>query len=223
MWVFPFPPPQIIHCFYPLVLTLDHSLCGQSLNDNRYDKDPMLNACGVSIDKRMTKLTGRVLNCPVVTIYLLFCFLSSSIYTNLLVKIFTFKLLKLPQLKVGNTEDCIPRNGRWNFVHKVATCPLVLSTIALSESSFLYLQTLLQPCELLNDQWAIVNFSGRCDLRHLSRELIKCARNRGSVGSIIHLACLEWVQLIINLSHYVFGFRRTSRKHLCFLKRTGNG
>ncbi|THU48237.1 hypothetical protein C4D60_Mb09t24110 [Musa balbisiana] len=101
-------------------------LIADSLNDNRYDKDPMLNACGVSIDKRMTKLTGRVLNCPV--------------------------------LKVGNTEDCIPRNGRWNFVHK----------------------TLLQPCELLNDQWAIVNFSGRCDLRHLSRELIKCARNRGS-------------------------------------------
>lgn len=117
-----FPSPQIIHCFYPLVLTLDHSLCGQSLNDNRYDKDPLLNACGVSIDKRMTKLTGRVLNCPVVTIYLLFCFLPSSIYTNLLVKIFTFKLLKLPQLKAGNMEDCIPRNGRWNFVHKVASC-----------------------------------------------------------------------------------------------------
>ncbi|CAL9761195.1 unnamed protein product [Musa acuminata subsp. burmannicoides] len=101
-------------------------LIADSLNDNRYDKDPLLNACGVSIDKRMTKLTGRVLNCPVLT--------------------------------VGDMEDCIPRNGQWNFVHK----------------------TLLEPCELLHDQWAIVNFSGRCDLRHLSRELIKCARNRGS-------------------------------------------
>ncbi|KAJ8459913.1 hypothetical protein OPV22_032839 [Ensete ventricosum] len=97
-----------------------------AVNDNRYDKDPMLNACGVSIDTRMTTLTGRVLNCPL--------------------------------LKVGNMEDCVPRNGRWNFNQK----------------------TLLQPCELLHNQWAIVNFSGHCDLSHLSRELIKCARNRGS-------------------------------------------
>ncbi|URE28760.1 DUF1785 domain containing protein [Musa troglodytarum] len=101
-------------------------LIADSLNDNRYENDPMLNACGVSIDKRMTKLTGRVLNCPL--------------------------------LKVGNMEDCIPRNGRWNFVQK----------------------TLLQPCELLHDEWAIVNFSSRCDLSHLSRELTKCARNKGS-------------------------------------------
>ncbi|RWW72269.1 hypothetical protein BHE74_00019930 [Ensete ventricosum] len=32
--------------------------------------------------------------------------------------------------------------------------------------------------------WAIVNFSARCDLSYLSRELINCGRNKGIVGNI---------------------------------------
>lgn len=38
-----------------------------------------------------------------VTINLLFSFITSS----------------LLQLKIGNSEDCVPRNGRWNYNNKV--------------------------------------------------------------------------------------------------------
>ncbi|XP_019159475.1 PREDICTED: protein argonaute 16 [Ipomoea nil] len=88
-----------------------------------YDDDPLLAACGISTEKQLMQVEGRVLDAP--------------------------------KLKVGNGEDCIPRNGRWNFNNK----------------------QVLKPSRI--ERWAVVNFSARCDTSHLSRELISCARNKG--------------------------------------------
>ncbi|XP_073002838.1 protein argonaute 16-like [Typha latifolia] len=65
------------------------------------------------------------------------------------------RVLTAPTLKVGNKEDCFPRNGRWNFNNKRLWAPIKI------------------------EKWAIVNFSARCDMSHLSRELINCGRNKG--------------------------------------------
>ncbi|KAJ4830357.1 Protein argonaute 16 [Turnera subulata] len=89
----------------------------------RYDDDPVLSSCGISIGRQLMQVDGRV--------------------------------LETPKLKVGNSEDCIPRNGRWNFNNK----------------------TLLQPIHI--NRWAVVNFSARCDTSHISRELINCGRKKG--------------------------------------------
>lgn len=88
-----------------------------------YDQDPLLQACGIRIEKQLTQVDGRV--------------------------------LEAPKLKIGNNEDCIPRNGRWNFNNK----------------------KLLNPTKV--ERWAVVNFSARCDTSYLSRELINCGRNKG--------------------------------------------
>ncbi|KAK4397822.1 protein argonaute 16 [Sesamum angolense] len=58
-----------------------------AVSNYRYDEDPLLVACGISIEKQLTQIDGRVLDAP--------------------------------KLKVGNSEDCIPRNGRWNFNNKL--------------------------------------------------------------------------------------------------------
>ncbi|OAY67541.1 Protein argonaute 16, partial [Ananas comosus] len=65
------------------------------------------------------------------------------------------RVLLPPTLIVGNKEDCMPRNGRWNFNNKRLWAPTKI------------------------ERWAIVNFSARCDMSHLSRELINCGRNKG--------------------------------------------
>ncbi|KAL6535929.1 Protein argonaute 16 [Orobanche hederae] len=96
-----------------------------AVGNYRYDEDPLLVACGISIEKQLTQIDGRV--------------------------------LEPPKLKVGNNEDCVPRNGRWNFNNK----------------------KLLNPSRI--DCWALVNFSARCDTSHLSRELINCGRNKGII------------------------------------------
>ncbi|KAL8088025.1 hypothetical protein AgCh_037970 [Apium graveolens] len=96
-----------------------------SMLNYRYDEDPLLAACGISIEKQLTKFDGRV--------------------------------LEAPKLKVGRNEDCIPRNGRWNFNNK----------------------RLLNPIKI--ERWAVVNFSSRCDTSQLSRELINCGRGKGII------------------------------------------
>ncbi|GFS38718.1 argonaute family protein [Actinidia rufa] len=88
-----------------------------------YDDDPLLAASGISIEKKLTQVDGRV--------------------------------LEAPKLKFGNNEDFLPRNGRWNFNNKQFLTPIRI------------------------ERWAVVNFSGRCDTSHLSRELINCGRNKG--------------------------------------------
>ncbi|XP_015873346.2 protein argonaute 4 [Ziziphus jujuba] len=65
------------------------------------------------------------------------------------------RVLAAPRLKVGNGEDFFPRNGRWNFNNK----------------------KLVQPTRI--EKWAVVNFSARCDVRGLVRDLIKCGEMKG--------------------------------------------
>ncbi|KAL6979305.1 Protein argonaute-4 [Sarracenia purpurea var. burkii] len=65
------------------------------------------------------------------------------------------RVLPAPRLKVGNGEDFFPRNGRWNFNNK----------------------KLVDPTKI--ERWAVVNFSARCDIRGLVRDLIKCGDMKG--------------------------------------------
>ncbi|KAJ1289157.1 hypothetical protein BS78_02G142900 [Paspalum vaginatum] len=65
------------------------------------------------------------------------------------------RVLSAPTLVVGNSENCIPNRGRWNYNNK----------------------RLLDPVKI--ERWAIVNFSARCDMSRISRELINCGRSKG--------------------------------------------
>ncbi|KAL2230587.1 UNVERIFIED_CONTAM: Protein argonaute 4A [Sesamum indicum] len=65
------------------------------------------------------------------------------------------RVLAPPKLRVGNEEDFVPRNGRWNFNNK----------------------RLVEPIKL--ERWAVVNFSARCDIRNLCRDLARCGQMKG--------------------------------------------
>ncbi|KAG1327683.1 Protein argonaute 4B [Cocos nucifera] len=95
----------------------------EALKYNNYDADPMLRACGISINTHFTPVDGRV--------------------------------LPAPKLKVGNGDIFLPMKGRWNFNNK----------------------KLIEPTTV--DRWAVVNFSARCDIRNLIRDLIKCGSMKG--------------------------------------------
>ncbi|KAF5751651.1 hypothetical protein HS088_TW02G00667 [Tripterygium wilfordii] len=93
------------------------------LRTSKYDTEPMLRSCGISISTSFNQVEGRV--------------------------------LPAPRLRFGNGEDFSPRNGRWNFNNK----------------------KLVEPTKI--ERWAIVNFSARCDVRGLVRDLTKCAEMKG--------------------------------------------
>ncbi|KAJ8747027.1 hypothetical protein K2173_013358 [Erythroxylum novogranatense] len=59
------------------------------------------------------------------------------------------RVLSAPKLKVGNGDDVIPRNRRWNFNSK----------------------RYFEPVKI--EDWAVVNFSARCDIRSLCRDLAR--------------------------------------------------
>jgi eukaryotic translation initiation factor 2C len=65
------------------------------------------------------------------------------------------RVLNAPKLKAGNGEEFFARNGRWNFNNK----------------------KLVEPSKI--DKWLVVNFSARCDVRGLVRDLIKCGAMKG--------------------------------------------
>ncbi|CAO2184938.1 unnamed protein product [Urochloa humidicola] len=65
------------------------------------------------------------------------------------------RVLQAPKLKAGNGEDIFTRNGRWNFNNK----------------------RLIRASSV--DKWAVVNFSARCNVRDLVRDLIKCGGMKG--------------------------------------------
>ncbi|PRQ52666.1 putative post-transcriptional gene silencing PAZ-Argonaute family [Rosa chinensis] len=89
-----------------------------------YNDDPVLAACGISIEKQLTQIEGRV--------------------------------LEAPKLKVGNSSDCMPSDGRWNFNGK----------------------TFLNPKHI--DKWIVVNFSlENCDTSRISRQLYDIGRKKG--------------------------------------------
>lgn len=91
----------------------------------------------------------------------------------------------LLQLRVGNGEDFLPRNGRWNFNNKVLSYSfffLKFNQIQYSWSHNITImcQKLVQPVDIV--RWAIVNFSARCDSRYLIQGLKKCATMKGIVS-----------------------------------------
>ncbi|KAL8246612.1 hypothetical protein R6Q59_007828 [Mikania micrantha] len=65
------------------------------------------------------------------------------------------RVLDPPKLKFGNGGDLIPRGGRWNFNNK----------------------TFVEPAKITC--WAIVNFSTRCDIKNLRKDLLRCSRAKG--------------------------------------------
>ncbi|ESQ42138.1 hypothetical protein EUTSA_v10012624mg [Eutrema salsugineum] len=65
------------------------------------------------------------------------------------------RVLPAPKLKVGNGEDFLPRNGRWNFNNKKLVEPVTVT------------------------RWAVVNFSARCDTNRLIPDLIRCGKMKG--------------------------------------------
>ncbi|KAL8193873.1 hypothetical protein R6Q57_026115 [Mikania cordata] len=64
------------------------------------------------------------------------------------------RILDPPKLKFGNGGDLIPHGGRWNFNNKMFVEPA-------------------KTC------WAIVNFSTRCDINNLRKDLLRCSRAKG--------------------------------------------
>ncbi|KAI3448748.1 hypothetical protein Pfo_005413 [Paulownia fortunei] len=65
------------------------------------------------------------------------------------------RILAAPKLRVGNGEDFVPRNGRWNFNSKRLVEPITL------------------------ERWAVVNFSARCDMKKMCNDLIRCGQMKG--------------------------------------------
>ncbi|EXC25516.1 Protein argonaute 16 [Morus notabilis] len=94
-----------------------------AVRNYRYDKDPLLAECGISIEKQFTQFDGRI--------------------------------LESPKLKFGNDGEFAPNNGKWNFNNKTVLDPRHIS------------------------RWVVVNFSARCDLSQISRDLISCGRKKG--------------------------------------------
>ena len=56
------------------------------------------------------------------------------------------------------------------------------------------------------ERWAVVNFSGRCDTSHLSRELINCGRNKGIVGHPIFCCSHGYYCFVIYLHQKINWF-----------------
>ncbi|RDY14406.1 Protein argonaute 4, partial [Mucuna pruriens] len=65
------------------------------------------------------------------------------------------RVLPAPRLKFGNGEDINPRNGRWNVSNK----------------------KFMEPSKV--ERWAVANFSARCDVRGLVRDLIRIGDMKG--------------------------------------------
>ncbi|KAJ3669410.1 hypothetical protein LUZ60_011360 [Juncus effusus] len=68
---------------------------------------------------------------------------------------FDGRVLNAPTLICGNGAESFPNRGRWNFNNKKLNNPMKI------------------------EKWAICNFSARCDMSHISREIINCGRNKG--------------------------------------------
>ncbi|MCD7472923.1 Protein argonaute-4 [Datura stramonium] len=65
------------------------------------------------------------------------------------------RVLPAPKLKAGNGDDLFSRNGRWNFNNK----------------------RFFDPAKV--ERWAVVNFSARCDVRGLVRDLTRIGEMKG--------------------------------------------
>jgi eukaryotic translation initiation factor 2C len=81
------------------------------------------------------------------------------------------RVLTAPKLKLGNGEELMPRNGRWN----------------LARFKF------IEPVSIKD--WAVVNFSARCDARAIVKDLVRCAESKGIQMTMPMDLCEESPQL----------------------------
>ena len=90
----------------------------QAVKSNMYDDDPILSSCGIEIEKQITRVDARVLSAPTVSLFCLFFHYHTFIYESCFLIVWIGYAI---QLVVGNSEDCIPNRGRWNYNNKVGT------------------------------------------------------------------------------------------------------
>lgn len=83
-----------------------------------YDNDTILSSCGIEIAKQLTHVDARVLSAPTVSLSFLFFHYGIFICKSCFIIVWFGYAI---QLVVGNSEDCIPKRGRWNYNNKVVT------------------------------------------------------------------------------------------------------
>lgn len=83
------------------------------------------------------------------------------------------------QLKLGNGEHIIPRNGWWNIKDKVIDITYDAFVFLSCYKCFYVVQKFLEPKKLEN--WVLVNFSTSCDVRKMFEELPKISSAKGMV------------------------------------------
>ncbi|KAA8516309.1 hypothetical protein F0562_016602 [Nyssa sinensis] len=88
------------------------------------------------------------------------------------------RVLTAPRLKAGNGEDVIPRNGRWSFNNKVLCILYSVFNLKVSCSNLnSVVQKFVEPTKI--GDWVVVNFSARCDVFNLCRDLAKIGETKG--------------------------------------------
>lgn len=171
----------------------------QAFITSRYNDDQMLRSSGISISSEFTQVEGRVLPAPRVNI----CSLAMLVDFSFIIsesgwfEVFFFLLFLLIlllftdtslQLTTGNGEEFLPRNGRWNFNNKVLLffCNFILLVLIFYTCylTFLFncLQKFVDPVKIEN--WAVVNFSARCDILRLVKDLRKIGEAKGLVSML---------------------------------------
>lgn len=63
-----------------------------------------------------------------------------------------------------------------------STFQLNICNICIHKKVNLFIQKIVKPTKI--ERWAVVNFSARCDIRGLVRDLIKCGNMKGIVSFI---------------------------------------
>lgn len=100
----------------------DFHLDWQAVKNNQYESDPLLVACGISVEKQFMQIAGRVLEPPKVVSA---CFFAEGLINSLKSLNVTgdkkkiTRFLFIVQLKFGRSQDCMPEDGRWTFKNKV--------------------------------------------------------------------------------------------------------
>lgn len=70
------------------------------------------------------------------------------------------------------------------------------------------------------ERWAVVNFSARCDVRGLIRDLTRIGESKGIVCSVTYPSCkFVFLDSMYDLAVFLFCFCRKLKLHLMYLKR----
>jgi hypothetical protein len=147
-------------------------------------------------------LSGLLLNLVLLKSMVVFCklqryvFLSHFILTSGFKSLLTCSVFFL-QLVVGSGHNFCPRNGSWNFHDKVfvywCRCSWTKYRVGFLILSIIY-QKLVEPVEI--KRWGIVNFSSRCDIKHLCSLIKKCSEMKGMVSFSGKKTCDKYIYMI---------------------------